>query len=221
MATRETTTPATEAAHGHDDLAQTKALVDQYWKPLVAAACVMAIGGSGIVIYRVHTQGQTRDAAAQLGQAQSAQHLQDLLETYPEAPTAPSALIRLAKEYYDTLNFAKAEEAYNRFLAEYPQHLWAPTASLGLVHCKEARAGGTEQALAGYQEFAAAHKDHFLYAQAVLGQTRCYEQLGKLAEAKAVCEDFIATRDEDAWGPVLEATLNDLDMKLKRRQGAL
>ena len=220
MATPQTTTPPAEAPDHPDELGQASALVDQYWKPFTAAACVVAVVGFGLVSRRVHKQGQARDAATELGQAESAQHLQDVLDTYPTAPTVPSALIRLAKEYYDTLNFAKADEAYTRFLEEHPGHLWAPTASLGLVHCKEARAS-YETALSEYQLFIAAHQDHFLYAQAVLGQVRCNEQLGRLAEAKALCEDFITARPEDAWTPVFESSLNDLDMELKRAQGAL
>lgn len=220
MAKTDTTTTATQEADHHDELMQTKVLLDQYWKPLVAAACIVAIGGSAYVIFRTHKRGLAADAAAELGQAQSAQHLEDILASYPETPTAPSAMIRLAKEYYDTLNYAKAQETYEQFLADYPDHLWAPTASLGLAHCREARKE-YETALAAYREFATSHVDHFLYAQAILGQMRCLEQQGNLAEAKVVCEDFIAGGDDEVWGAVFETSLEELEMKLKRSQGVL
>jgi len=62
-----------------------------------------------------------------------------------------------------------------------------------------------QEAMEGFQRFRREHPRHYAVPQAVLGEARCLEQLGRPAEARVLYEDFIA---ENIAAPLgLDSTL--------------
>ena len=212
--------PSPEAADQGDDAARLRSFAERYAQPVVVGVCIVAIAWSAWWIYRSSKTSREYRAWEQLTTARSAAQLRDLLDQYAGTSVEPSAQIQLAKEYYDAMEFARAGKTYQNLIVSHPDHFWAPTAKLGVLHCAEAT-GDLHAALAGLAEFMVEHPGHYLIAAAVLAQARCYERLGDLAQAKAACEDFLAQNEKSAWLPAIEQKLEHVTIKLRRSRGEL
>ncbi|NQU41546.1 MAG: tetratricopeptide repeat protein [Lentisphaerae bacterium] len=163
---------------------------------IVVAIIAVAIGGSNL--YKRRQQGRIADASAQLAAARNAEDLEALVESYGSTPSAPLALLQLAKTAYDGGDYARAQEHYEAFGSHYARHELADVARLGLIHCREAR-GELQAAEEGFSAFLADNPKHFLAGQASLGQARCLEQLGRFEDARVAYENMVASEDESLW----------------------
>lgn len=142
-------------------------------------------------------------------QARTPQQLEDLIETYPATPTAPIALLNLAKQLFNEGEIAQARVQYERFLKEYKNSDQLPMAEFGLAHCTEA-AGDAAAAADTFRDFLAAHPGDYLEAPAVLALARCLEQSGQTDRARITLEDFLAQNAASAWSTPVEAALERL-----------
>ncbi len=173
----------------------------------VAAAAVVVLVSSAIGALRAR---RTADAEQRLMSAQTPQQLEAVVDEYSSTPTAPIALLELAKQHYNAGRTGDAEEAYNRFLDEYKAHSLRATAELGLIFCTEAE-GDAQAAAEAYRRFADTHTASHLYAPARLGAARCLAQAGQNDQARIALEDFLAETPGSAWAERAEAMLQRLD----------
>jgi len=153
-------------------------------------------------------QRHKKEAAADtaLMEARSAEDLQTVVDKYGSTPTAPLALMELAREKFNAGQFDEAEELYTWFTKKHGNHELAAQAELNLITCKEAKSQFGEAHLL-YGGFAKKHAGSFLAPSAMMGQARCLEALDQLDEAQIAYEDIIVNFPETAWSRIAEANL--------------
>ena len=188
-----------EVESGIEELQQVKAFWNDHGTKITIVAAVIAVTLGGSNLYKTHRQGRVADAAAQLTAARSAQELEALVESYGSTPSAPLAVLQLAKTAYDGEDYNRALAHYETFLDRYADHELASVARLGKIHCGEAR-GDWRAAEEAFRLFVAENPSHFLTGQASLGQARCLEQLGRFDDARVAYENMVAGDGESMWG---------------------
>lgn len=203
-----------------DELHELKSLLREYGPSIGIALAVVLVVGIGIGVYRSNRRSSTEQAAMMLGNARSAQDLENVVAQHASTPMAPLALLKLARAYFDGGNYDGAMAKYDELKQKHATHPLAVAADLGRIHCQEAK-GQTREALQGFVAFVREHPDHFLTPQAVFGQGRCLEALGQLAEAKAVYEDFIAAHPKSGWTPRADELLEQVKRSMSRPAGAV
>ena len=180
----------------------------QHGKLLLFLVCLGLATGAAISWYLSRQGIEARNAAARLASARDANELQAVMAT--DTPSAPYAMLRLAKQYFDAADYATAMQTYAEFEQTYPGHSGATWAALGKLHCMEAM-DMLEEARAGFDSFAAAHPDHYLTPQAILGKARCLERQDRPDEARVVYEDFVVKYPESLWRYKAEDSLQKLE----------
>ena len=217
-------TPQEPAHHGHqhDELAEVKQLIETYGKPAVTALLAIMLGVAAVHLYTTRKENHVRQAAQDLAAARSIPDFESVYATYGKTKVAPRALLAMAKLYYDSANYEIAADKYEEFLSTFPEDRMVATAELGRIFCIEARnhSAAIEEAAAAFAAFATANADSFLVPQALFGQARCYEQLGRLDEARAIYEDFIANQTESPWSVRAEDLLAQVVLDIEKQQNA-
>jgi len=198
-----------------DDLQQVVNLVKTHGQSVAVAAAVVVILVAAWNAYRAHQRTTLRRAETQLAEAASVEDLTAIADRYKATPSAPIALLRLAKEQFNAGRYTEAMDAYETFLQRYPNHDLAGAAKVGLLHGMEAM-GRLEEALDGFKRFVADNPDHFLMPQALLGQARCLELLGRPDEARVLHEDFLTAHPDHPWRDRVEESLKALERHVAR-----
>jgi len=173
----------------------------------VLAAILTALGSR---LYMNHKAEQMTAAEQMLMIAQTPQQLEEVVNKYSSTPTAPVALLDLAKTLFNDGETAQARAQYERFLKEYKHHEMRPVAELGLAYCTEAD-GDFTGATSQFAEFADKNSASYLNPLAVLSIARCNEQSGQTDEARIVLEDFLAENGGTLWASLAESSLKELN----------
>jgi len=201
-----------------DELQQVKRFIEEHGKTLAIAVCVALAVAVIPAVYRGYRKAKNEKASLMLSSRSEIRDLEAMVEKYSAVPAAALAVLKLAKAYYDTGDYDAALSRYEEFEKRYPEHPMRPAAGLGRVHCLEAKRW-LDKALLGFIAFAEKYPDHFLTPQAIFGKGRCLVQRGRLAEAKAVYEDFIAANEDSVWLPRAEDLLESVNQKLESPAG--
>lgn len=210
-----------EHAPQHDDLQHKQALEEhevqevlgflkRYGKLVgtgVLAAAVTVIASRGCAHYKASRLVKAEQA---LMAAKTPQQLEEVVNQYGSTPSAPVALLNLAKTFFNIGETAQARVQYERFLKKYKKHDLRPVAELGLAYCTEAD-GDFNGAAAQFAEFSKKHSGSYLHPMAVLSIARCMEQAGRIDEARIVLEDFLAENAGTAWAGSAESALKQLN----------
>ena len=157
-----------------------------------------------------HKAAKIAEAEQMLMTAQTPEQLQDLVSAYKSTPTAPVALLDLAKMLFNQGDFVEARAQYELFTKDYKKNDLMPIAQFGLAHCTEAD-GNFAAAAEEFKDFLAENQDHYLNAPAVLALARCLEQAGNLEESRIILEDFLAENSGSQWTSVAENALQMLN----------
>lgn len=205
----ETLGSGTVRTAANDEIEQVREWLRVHGARSVVLFLALAIVLGASVMYRSRQKAMVDEAAFQLGMARQVQDLETVAAQYSSTPSAPLAVLTLAKTYYDNGDFDRALNKYLEFTQNYPKNELLPAALLGQYHCMEARLQFRE-ALAGFEEFPKKYPDHFLRKFATFGKARCLEQLGQREDARVVYENFIASEKEGDWIPRAEEALADL-----------
>lgn len=172
---------------------------------LVAAIVVLASRGMA-----ARKAARIAEAEQMLMTAQTPEALQEIVDTYKSTPTAPVALLDLAKTLFNQGNYAEARVQYELFAKEYKKSDLMPMAQFGLAHCTEAD-GNFAAAAEEFKDFLADHPESYLSSPAVLSLARCQEQAGNLDEARITLEDFLSENNGSQWTGVAENALQLLN----------
>jgi predicted negative regulator of RcsB-dependent stress response len=197
------------SAAAPDELHELRNLIRERGLPVGIAVVLGLAVAVGITVYRSHVAASRSQAAIKLSTARTARDLENVVTQHASTPTAPLAVLKLARSYFDSGNYDGAMAKYAEFKQQHPTHPMALAADLGRAHCLEAK-GQMQEALTEFSGFVAGHPKHFLEPQAVFGKARCLEALGKRDEAKAVCEDFIVSNPKSGWVPYAEEQVDRL-----------
>lgn len=172
----------------------------------VLAATVTVAASSG---YARHKAARLAQAEQLLASARTPQDFETVVKKYGSTPSAPVALLDLAKTLFNNGDIAQARAQYDRFLKKYAKNDMRPIAQIGLAYCTEAD-GDFNGAEGQFSSFARTHTENYLYPQAILGMARCMEQAGRIDEARIVLEDFLAEKGGSAWAGLAESALKQL-----------
>jgi TolA-binding protein len=208
-----------QAQGPHDDLQALMQFASKHGARIGLAVSVVLIIAAATVLYQSRQKRKVEQAVQMLASSRTTEDLDKLLTDYPSSEVAPLAMLKLAKEYFNSRNFDMSLDKYTQIMQKFPDHSLAPAAQLGKIHCLEAR-GQLEDALDAFAAFSEKYPDHFLTSQALLGHARCLEQLGRHREAKAAYEDFIAAYPESGWSSSAEDFLAALDKQLGETSSA-
>lgn len=191
------------------DLQKLMASARTEWKNWIGTAAIAMVLVTAIFLYRARSQSNEEQASRMLGEARSGQSLQAIMAQYPRTAAAKLALLQFAKMQFDSGDYVASLSSYSDFLARNPDHLLAPVAELGRIHCNEA-CGQTADALAAFKAFAEKKPDHYLAPQALFGKARCLQRLSRFAEARAVYENFLAAHPKTPWKNEIDEALRQL-----------
>jgi TolA-binding protein len=172
----------------------------------VLAAAVVVMASRGIA---AHKAAKLMEAEQMLAQARTPQQIEDVVKNYKSTPTAPAALLDLAKTLFNDGDYEGARAQYERFLQDYKNSTLRPIAEFGLAHCTEAD-GRFDAAADEFKVFLTRHPDSYLKAPAILAAARCLEQSGQLDESRILLEDFLAENANSLWSGAAEAALQGL-----------
>jgi len=209
-----------ETAPQHDDLQKKHGLekhevtevvgfLKRYGKLIgigVLAAAVTVIASRGYANYKA---SRLVKAEQMLMAAKTPPQLEEVVTQYGSTPSAPVALLDMAKTLFNMGDYAQARAQYERFLKKYSQHDMRPTAELGLAYCTEAD-GDFNDAAVQFADFAKKHSLNYLQPTAILSVARCMEQAGRKDEARVVLEDFLTQNAGSAWAGTAENALKQL-----------
>ena len=204
-------------AHNNDELAELKELINKHGKNALTAFLVVLIGVMGAYLYTSKKAARAVEASVKMSEVKSVTDLETVVANYDGTQAAQTALIALAKQYYESGNYDAAMSKYDEFLSKYPDNELASTAQLGRIFCIEARNNATafNEAATAYAAFAQKHPKSFLCPQAVLGEARCYEMLKDYDKARVIYEDFTTNTEDSPWLPLAEDSLKRLEHKIK------
>lgn len=172
----------------------------------IIAAAVAVLASRGIAANKA---AKIAEAEQMLLSAQTPQQLAEVVDNYKSTPTAPTALLNLAKTLFNEGETAQAREQYERFIDDYKKSDDLPIAVFGLAYCTEAE-GRFDEAADEFKSFLADNPGHFLESPAVLAMARCLEQAGRFDEARIVLEDFLAQNAGSRWAGAAEVSLQQL-----------
>ena len=154
------------------------------------------------------------EADSALLQAASADDYQAILDDYGSTPSAPLALMGLARQTFNAGQYDEADALYGKFIKKYDQHEMTIQAEYNQITCREAQ-GQIGDAHLLYGEFVNNHRDSYLAPLAMIAQARCLESLSLLADAKQVYEDLVFSYPGSSWAQMTEANLAVVDKKLQ------
>lgn len=179
----------------------------------ILAAAVAVLASKGLAH---HKAARLAEAEQMLMSAGTPQELENVVSKYSSTPTAPVALLNLAKTWFNDGDYAQARAQYDRFLKKYKNHDMRPAAELGLAYCTEA-GGDFNGAATQFAAFAEKYSKNFLQPQALLSVARCMEQAGRIDEARIVLEDFLAEKAGTSWAGAAEGALKALNDTAQRK----
>ena len=217
MMNDETTTPEKEEVEV-DELQQLMKAIRRHGIPAAVGAAIVLAVVLGITQHRRYVENCVEKASTLLLSARTAQEFDNILATYPSTPSAPLALLKLAKTHFDSGNYDMAMGKYEQFKLQFGEHETAPAADLGRLHCLEAK-NLFDEALAGFETLSAEHPGHFLLPQTLLGQGRCLEQLGRLEDARILYEEFAADHAGTDWAFRAEEALRTVNKRIAAKAG--
>lgn len=196
-------------AFEQQEVKEVLSFIQKYAKP---AAIVLVVLCAIILTDRFfknqrHKKEVRADAA--LMQARNAQDLEAVLDDYASTPSAPIALMGLAKEKFNAGQFDEAEALYAKFAKKHADNELADQAKLNLIACKEAK-GQLGEAHLLYGEYAKQHKGSYLEPVAMMGKARCLETLGQFDEAQIAYEDILVNFPESSWAQQAEVNLKEV-----------
>ncbi|MCC7300269.1 MAG: tetratricopeptide repeat protein [Verrucomicrobia bacterium] len=195
---------------------EVREFLKQHGKLIGAGVLAAVVAVFAAKLYEQNKASRLVKAEQMMMSAQSPQDLESVVNQYGSTPSAPTALLDLAKILFNNGNATEARTQYERFLKQYKNHEMRPVAELGLVYCSEAD-GDFNGAAAQFAAFAKNHAGSYLQPQAILGVARCMEQAGRIDEARIVLEDFLAENAGTASAGAAESALKTLNETSRKK----
>lgn len=192
------------------EVAEVLSFLKRYGKLIgagILTAIVVVLVSRGLTHHKTSKMAEAENLFVH---AQTAEQLEEVVERFDSTPTAPVALLNLAKVSYNRGQTEAAREHYSRFIKEYKKHEMLPVAELGLAYCTEAD-GDFTGAAQQLSDFLENHSGHYLESAATIALARNQKLAGQMAEARITLEDFLAMNPESVWTGTVEAELQKLN----------
>lgn len=190
-------------------------LVRQHGGRAMAAVVVAVAVIIGMTYLQMSRQAEKTRASQALAEAAEIQDFQAVADEFGETAAGSLAQLGVGAEHFRSGQFAEAYQAYEVFVAAYPDHPMREGAEFCMIQCREAE-GKVDEALAAYDALGADLEDgHYLAGLVVMGKSRCLIEQGNLEKARTVLEDFIAADPENTWVPQAETSLLLMERDLR------
>lgn len=132
----------------------------------------------------------------------TAEEFVKVAQEYPKTLAAPKALLRAGTVYFDTGNFAKAQEQFDNFLRNYGDTPWVPQAVYGVAASLDAQGKATE-AIAKYNDFLRSYSSDPVADEARLSLARLYEQTKQPALALEALNKVVSGAQAGGMTPAM------------------
>lgn len=189
-------------------------LIIKYAKPVVITIVIICAFFLTNSFFRNNRLQKESRADTALMQANTAADFQAVLDDFGATPSAPLAMMELARKKFNAGEIDEADALYGKFLKKYKKHEMAPQARLNQITCIESK-GEPQDAANQFGAFATEHNTTLLAPVALLSQARCLEELSKFDEAKQAYEDLIINHPNSNWTQDAERRLKMIQSKLK------
>jgi len=171
--------------------------VSKYRRNITGVVVAVAVVVLIVLGYALHTARTADRALAQIEEARSAENpetrigiLSDVLERYPRGRTF-EVLYLLGNAYFDTEEFTRARETFERLLDEFPKSYYAPLAVEALGYIAETN-GDLDGALTQFQRLTEEYATSYVARRAYMELGRIYESRGETDEAVEAYEALIS-----------------------------
>ena len=195
-----------------------------WWKTngsqfMMQAAIVVILVGS-VMGGKYYYKSSIAAANKELLKASTTEELEVLVNNYSRWQVGNTALLRLAKSYYDAGRYEDALAKYDICVSKGKPAGFVEVAVMGRAMCFEALATDKrlEEAMAAYTEFEKANPNHFLVMQAKLGQARVLTLQGKKDEAKKLLETLKAGKNSEPMAEMAIAQLQGVIARYEPRK---
>lgn len=186
-------------------------VVRAYGRPLLVGAVLAAVIVVGTGYFQRQKRQAAEDAARMLSSGRPEQ-LEALVAQHAKTPSAPIALLALARLDFHGGRYEAAEKRYADFAVNHADHPFREVAEINRAQCVEAM-GRIDEAMKAF-DAVLAKGGHGLYATgARIGRARCLEQLGRYDEARHAYEEILAADAEGPWAGPAESAMKALDRK--------
>jgi predicted negative regulator of RcsB-dependent stress response len=187
-----------------------------WWKTngsqfMIQAAIVVILVGS-VMGGKYYYKSSIAEANKELLKANTTEELESLVNRYSKWKVGQTALLRLAKSYYDTGKYLDALEKYDICVSKGKPSGFVEVAVMGRAMCFEAL-NRLDEAMKAYTEFEKANPTHFLVMQAQMGKARVLALQGKKDEAKKLLETLKAEKNS---APMAEMAIAQLQGVIAR-----
>lgn len=186
-------------------------LVQTYGRPLLLGTALAAAIVVGTGYFRGQKRQAAEDAARMLSSGRPEQ-LEALVAQHAKTPSAPIALLALARLDFHSGRYEAAEKRYAGFMANHADHPFREVAEINRAQCVEAL-GRTDEAMKAFDAVLAKGGQGLYVTGAKIGRARCFEQLGRYDEARHAYEEIVAADADGPWVGPAESALRTIDRK--------
>lgn len=183
---------------------------------LLTAVGVCAILFGGVYFFHSYRANRLTAANQAFLKARSLEDLESIAAQYGSTKPGNIARIQLAKNYYDAANYDAALRTYKEALKQGLPTAFRGIAELGCAHALEGL-NQLPEALESFVEFATKNQDHFLYAQAVMGEARVMALMGRKDEARNRLEKLKAEKTGEIAVEMAVANLDNVIARYEPR----
>ncbi len=166
-----------------DAVAASASFFERHRLPLLILGAAAAAAAIVIALFAYRSTGRTAAAVRELSAARTFEELAAVYENYPQTPSAPLALVQAGAFAFTEGEYGPARNYYLLFRENYPGHILAGFAQMGIASTLEAE-GRWDEALAAYDRLAAVYPDSALVPQAAFNRGRCLREAGRPEEAR-------------------------------------
>ena len=153
------------------EVTEVLSFIKKYAKPagiVLVTICVIVLVDRGLKSKK-YAKESVADSA--LMNANSPEDLQAILDDYAGTPSAPIAMVGLAREKFNAGEIDEAEALYTEFSGKYKKHELTLQVRLNLISCTEAK-GQLDEAQQAYSAFATEYPTTYLAPLALIGKAR-------------------------------------------------
>ncbi len=181
-----------------DPILETQLFWTKYRMPILVAVLLAIVAGAAWGAYWLYADRRDEAAATMLAQDKTASGYQKVIEQYPSAPAAASAMLLLAAEERANKNFAEANTTLQKFVSQHPKHEFITSAKMAMAANTESL-GKADEALDQYRRIAAEYPRSFNAPLALLSEVHLLKEKGQIDQARQVCETVLTQyRDSEA-----------------------
>lgn len=186
---------------------------DLFWEKhrktiLIAVAAVLVVLAL-VTLWLINAHNTRLAAAAAFAEAGSPEAWREVMARYPSSPQAADAYFLLAESQREQGDIGGSNETYRKFLTVFPEHALAGGARLGLAENLAAE-GKSAEALAALREVQVLNAGSYAASYAALLEGRMALREGRVAEARKIFSNLVATDSTSPAARVAGAQLDEL-----------